>query len=236
MTRSFLHHSAGLHKEDRPLLRGDDVKRYGYDYKGELVWYVPGRMRKHRRTARPGEPARFEQPKVLVKDTSKDFAGTFEDRNFYVKDVLIIIPHAKRRSKYDLKFVTGVVNSRALRFYYRTTFQTLHVQRGELSSLPLPPINFANANDRRRHDRIVALVEQMLDAKREESKVRSDRDRDYWARRSETLDRQIDRAVYDLYGMEQAEVDIIETAIESLSESGSRGTKSRRRRVGDLNF
>ena len=40
----FLHHSKGLHKEDKPLLRGDDVKRYETNYKGEYVWYVPKRM------------------------------------------------------------------------------------------------------------------------------------------------------------------------------------------------
>ncbi len=42
----FLHHKRGLHAEDKPLLRGDDVKRFGIDYKGEYVWYVPKRMRK----------------------------------------------------------------------------------------------------------------------------------------------------------------------------------------------
>jgi hypothetical protein len=49
-------------------------------------------MRAHRTTARPGEPARFGQPKVLVKDTTKDFACTYEPGQYYVKDVLIVIP------------------------------------------------------------------------------------------------------------------------------------------------
>ena len=74
----FLHFSKGLHKEDKPLLRGDDIKRYAKNYKGEFVWYVPDKMRQNKTTARPGEPSRFEQPKVLVKDTSKDFGCTYD--------------------------------------------------------------------------------------------------------------------------------------------------------------
>ena len=39
----FIHKSRGLHKEDKPLLRGEDVARYGFQWKGEYVWYVPKR-------------------------------------------------------------------------------------------------------------------------------------------------------------------------------------------------
>ena len=177
----FLHHTKGLHKEDKPLLRGDDVKRYETNYKGEFVWYVPKRMRSNRPTARPGEPRRFEQPKVLVKDTSSDFACTYEPGEFYVKDVLIVIPKEDVTPIYDLKFVAGVVNSKALHFYYRTTFQTIHVQNEELASLPLPKVDFKKAADKTRHDRLVDLVEQMLAAKQKLPSAKTERDREFYA-------------------------------------------------------
>jgi len=88
--KKFLH-KRQLNPEDRRLLRGDDIKRYAIQYKDEYVWYVPEKMRKNKATARPGEAARFEQPKILVKDTSADFGCTFDAENYYVKDVLIII-------------------------------------------------------------------------------------------------------------------------------------------------
>ncbi|HEX8650832.1 MAG TPA: TaqI-like C-terminal specificity domain-containing protein [Pyrinomonadaceae bacterium] len=206
----FLHSINGLHAEDRPLLRGEDVKRYFYEYKGEYVWYVPERMRRHRQTARPGERERFEQPKVLVKDTSTDFAGTYDDQNFYVKDVLIVTPKVDVPQMGDLRFLTALINSRALRFYYRTTFKTLHVQSGELGSLPLPPINFSDKADRARHDRMVNLVEQMLAAKRQLQTVRTDRDRNHYENKCAALDRQIDALVYELYELTPAEIAIVE--------------------------
>jgi type I restriction-modification system DNA methylase subunit len=206
----FLHHTKGLHAEDKPLLRGDDVKRYATHYKGEYVWYVPKRMRAHRPTARPGEPRRFEQPKVLVKDTSSDFACTYELGKFYVKDVLIVIPKEGFAPSCDLRFVAGVINSKALRFYYRTTFQTIHVQNEELASLPLPKIDFFSPVDKSRHDRLVGLVEQMLTAQKQLAAARNDGDKDFYGNKCAGLDRQIDALVYELYGLIDDEVEIVE--------------------------
>lgn len=205
----FLHHQEGLHREDRPLLRGDDVKRYGYDYKGEFVWYVPRRMREHRKTARPGDPERFEQPKVLVKDTSKDFACTYDDENFYVKDVLIVIPRDNDATAPDLRFLAGVINSKALRFYYRSTFKTIHVQNEELASLPLPRIS---RSTELLQGSLVRLVGQMLTARRSLASSSTERDVAFYQRKSEDLDAAIDECVYELYGLDDEQIGVIDAA------------------------
>jgi len=206
----FLHHTRGLHKEDKPLLRGDDVKRYHTEFKGEYVWYVPKRMRTHRTTARPGEPRRFEQPKVLVKDTSADFGCTYEPGEYYVKDVLIVIPHEGAPRDYDLRFVAGIINSRALYFYYRTTFQTIHVQNEELASLPLPKIDFSSEAAKSAHNRVVALVDSMLALHKQLASAKSEAQRGAIHRQIEATDREIDRLVYDLYGLTKEEIAIVE--------------------------
>ncbi len=206
----FLHHSEGLHREDKPLLRGDDVKRYETKYKGEFVWYVPQKMRANKTTARPGEPRRFEQPKILVKDTSTDFACTYDAEKFYVKDVLIVIPKTDEPCQFDLRFVAACINSKALHFYYRTTFQTLHVQSEELASLPLPKIEFSKANDEQRHDRMVQMVEQMLEARKCLASAQTDKDKTYFENKCASLDRQIDALVYELYALTEVEIKIVE--------------------------
>lgn len=215
--KKFLHHTRGLHAEDKPLLRGDDVKKYETNYNGEFVWYVPNQMRKHRPTARPGDPVRFEQPKVLVKDTSSDFACTYEGGEYYVKDVLIVIPKPEANPDYSLQFVAGVVNSKALHFYYKTTFQTIHVQNEEFASLPLPKIKHSNAADKTRHNKIVALVEQMIAAKKQLAGAQSDKDKDFFGNKCAAIDRQIDALVYELYELTPEEIKIVENATESKS-------------------
>jgi hypothetical protein len=212
----FLHSTKGLHKEDQRLLRGDDVSRYGFHWKGEYVWYAPKRMKAHRATARPGEAARFEQPKVLVKDTTTNFACTYEDSSFYVKDVLIVIPKKIVGSVYDLRFVAAVINSAALRFYYRTTFATLHVQNGELASLPLPKLNLRNTAERRQHDEIVGLVDAILACTVQLANAVTDGDKDRLGQRREALDTQIDRAVSKVYGLTPADIDVAAASLSAL--------------------
>jgi hypothetical protein len=206
----FIHHNRGLHREDKPLLRGSDVKRYEFHYKGEYVWYVPDKMRSLHSTARPGEPSRFEQAKVLVKDTSKDFACTYEPGKHYVKDVLIVIPKQGKPSSYDLRFIAGVINSRALYFYYRTTFKTIHVQTEELADIPLPILDLATAKDRSKHDRLVRLVTGMLTAKTQHTAAKSEATRGVTQRQIEAIDSEINDMVYSLYGLTTEEISIVE--------------------------
>ena len=203
----FLHFSKSLHKEDKPLLRGDDIKRYSTNYKGEFVWYVPERMRNNKRTARPGEPKRFEQPKVLVKDTSKSFGCTFDKDGFYVKDVLIVIPKSDIKVLFDLQFITGILNSHLMYFYYRTTFPTLHVQNEELASLPLPKVDSLN---KLMHDQMVQLVDQMLSLNKQLAEVKTGHEQTLLQRQIDATDKQIDKLVYELYELTPEEISIVE--------------------------
>ncbi len=64
--------------------------------------------------------------------------------------------------------------------------------------------------EKAQHDKIVSLVEQMLAAQKESHHAKTDRDKDYYERRCKELDNQIDRLVYDLYGLTEEEIKIVE--------------------------
>jgi hypothetical protein len=218
----FLHHTKGLHPQDKPLLRGDDVKRYGTNYKGEYVWYVPKRMTDNRSTARPGEPGRFEQPKLLVKDTSADFACTYEPGRYYVKDVLIVIPKSDVLPGYDLRFVAGIINSMALRFYYRTTFQTIHVQNEELASLPLPQLDLSEKAAKSKQEMVIRHVDAMLELHERLAATKSAAHRAIIERQIEATDAEIDRLVYELYGLTAEEIALIENSVSLKSSKAEK--------------
>jgi type I restriction-modification system DNA methylase subunit len=182
-------------KSHKRLLRGEDIGRYTVSFKGEYVWYVPEKMRAHRKTARPGTSARFEQPKVLVRDTGGGLMGTFDDDNYYVKDVLIISDRSK--SVALLKKLTGLLNSTLMRVFYDTSFPTLHVQRDELASLPIRR-EFLKSDSCRE---IPRLVDRILSAKM----------RDPSADVS-LLEKEIDDIVYSLYGLTKHETSFVKSA------------------------
>ena len=145
----FLTFNPSISTDCKKLIRGADVNRWIINFKGEYVIYQPEQMRLNKSTARPGTADRFEQPKVLVRDTGGGLMATYDDSAYYAKDVIII--EQKEQSTIILKVLAILLNSRLLRWYYETTFPTLHVQRNELASLPIPhldnPIEFAALAD-----------------------------------------------------------------------------------------
>jgi hypothetical protein len=97
-----------------------------------------------------------------------------------------------------------------MKFYYETSFPTLHVQRDELASLPIRMIDFSNPDEKALHDKLIALVEKMLELQRKYHDARMDRDKEIYERQIKMVDAQIDRLVYDLYGLTEEEIEIIE--------------------------
>jgi hypothetical protein len=165
-------------------------------------------MKQHRKTARPGDKQRFEQSKVLIRDTGDGLYGTFDDKHFYVKDVIIVSDYSKDPN--NLKYLIGILNSKLMRFYYESTFPTLHVQRDELASLPIPIKNASETSENESHLKIIPLVDQMLTAKKQLQQSKTESDKTYLERKCETLDKQIDQIVYKLYGLTEDEIKIVE--------------------------
>lgn len=148
----FLTFDPRVSPDCRKLVRGADINRWTIDFKGEYVIYQPEEMRKNKVTARPGTAERFEQPKVLVRDTGGGLMATFDNEAYYVKDVIIV--EDKEKSILLLKTLAALLNSKVLRWYYETSFPTLHVQRDELASLPIPKVDDT--------EEISILVDRML--------------------------------------------------------------------------
>lgn len=61
-----------------------------------------------------------------------------------------------------------------------------------------------------RHDRMVALVEQMLDLNRRLAAAKAPHEKEVLAGMIDATDRQIDKLVYELYGLTEDEVRIVE--------------------------
>ena len=138
----FLTFDPSVSPDCKKLVRGADINRWTIDFKGEYVIYQPEQMRMNKTTARPGNAERFEQPKVLVRDTGGGLMATYDDSSYYVKDVIII--EDEKKSTTTLKALATLLNSKLLRWYYETSFPTLHVQRDELASLPIPDLSCAD--------------------------------------------------------------------------------------------
>lgn len=204
--RRFIH-GGRKHKESKPFVRSGAIRRYYHDDPSEYVWYVPDRMRQNASTARPGEAARFESEKLIVSRMGKSLVATYDKGGLYVKDAMLLLPQDSRRS---VKYLLALINSRLLNFHYRELFVTIDVLKNALLNLPIRDIDLSDAADRARHDEIVRRVDAMLEAKKRLAKAKTDKDRTYYENKCAALDRQIDRLVYELYGLTEKEIALVE--------------------------
>jgi len=81
-----------------------------------------------------------------------------------------------------------------------------------LNELPMRTIDFSRSTEKARHDRIVQLVDQMLEAKQQLASARTERDKTFYENKCATFDRQIDNLVYELYELTPEEIEIVEDA------------------------
>jgi hypothetical protein len=79
--------------------------------------------------------------------------------------------------------------------------------------LPIRTIDFSNPAEKAQHDKLVALVENMLELKRKYHEMRMDQDKELYERQIKMVDAQIDRVVYDLYELTEEEIKVVEESV-----------------------
>jgi len=71
-------------------------------------------------------------------------------------------------------------------------------------------MDFSDPVEKAQHDKLVALVDNMLELQKKHHEARMDRDKELYERQIKIVDAQIDRLVYDLYGMTEEEIRVVE--------------------------
>jgi hypothetical protein len=84
------------------------------------------------------------------------------------------------------------------------------VKPAVLDQLPIRKIDMNNAVEKARHDRMVALVERMLELHKQLAGARSDHAKTNLQRQIDATDAQIDKLVYELYELTPDEIKIVE--------------------------
>jgi hypothetical protein len=113
-------------------------------------------------------------------------------------------------------YLLGLLNSKLGFIYFKEVCAALEgknevyfrFKRQYLQSFPVRKINFSDPADKARHDRMVSLVERMLELHKRTPKT--PQEQELVKREIESTDRAIDRLVYELYGLTEDEVKVVE--------------------------
>lgn len=163
----------------------------------------------------PKNLAEFETKKLMTPEIALGCQMTYDAQGtlYHTTKVYSFVFNPSRREK-DLYFL-GILNSKLLWRFLQTTGYTLRggyftFKTEYLKPFPIRTINFDDPADAARHDRMVALVERMLDLHKRVAAAKTPTDKTLLQRQIDATDREIDRLVYELYGLTEEEIAIVE--------------------------
>jgi fido (protein-threonine AMPylation protein) len=161
----------------------------------------------------------FDGPKIIFPDICKaprfflDRSGRYLANTAYCLGV-------------DDPYLLGILNSRLFWFAISNLSIPFGVRAGQyryrliyqyMEKVPIRVLDFTARADKEAHGRMLALVERMLDLHKRLAAAKTPADKERLQRQIDATD-QIDRLVYDLYGLTEEEIRIVEGT--SVASSG----------------
>jgi len=163
--------------------------------------------------------AEMEQTKILTPSIANHSSYTLDmaDHYYFVGSGggggggygVTLFPNELMKYEYLL----GLLNSKCLDFYLKLISSPFSggyfaFNKQYIEQLPIRVIDFGNPADVKRHDRMVALVQRMLDLHKQTPATPFEQER--LARDISATDAEIDRLVYELYELTPEEIKIVE--------------------------
>jgi type I restriction-modification system DNA methylase subunit len=171
-------------------------------------WYAFGRSQ---------NLTEMEEPKLIIQVLSLEPRWIYDDKGLYMTGggggpFYGLRPYTDNM---NIKYLLGILNSRLSG--YIVSIQSTQMRGGYyryskqyLEPLPIRTIDFSNPADVKKHDRMVSLVDQMLDVQKKIAGAKTEHEKKMLVRMRDTIDKQIDELVYELYELTDEEIKIVE--------------------------
>jgi len=158
----------------------------------------------------------YTQPKILIPDILVENRITIDlEGQFYHGPAIHSIIFNEQVKNYSLFYFLSILNSKLFWFYLTNTSTAL---RGNayrlipqfLEPFPIKLIDLSNPTEKAIHDKLVSLVDRMLELHKKKNSLPPSAERDKIEREIAVTDEKIDEIVYGLYGITEEERRIIE--------------------------
>ena len=113
------------------------------------------------------------------------------------------------------KFLLCILNSNVVKFFIQNTSTCLRggfysYENKYIKNIPIPFIDLNKSSKKALHDKTVSLVDNMLELNKKLPNAKTPHEKELIERQIKITDNQIDRLVYELYGLTEEEIGIVE--------------------------
>ena len=189
-------------------IKGDSIGRYSFKIS---YWFE---FKKGNITGRTTDKTKLgARPKILLRKTGDHILATFDNSGTFPEQSLYFL--FNNQSCLDFKYLLGILNSSLITFYYLNRLVTnrrsiAQLKKVHLDAIPIRTIDFDNPDDKAKHDKMVKLVDQMLDLHKKLAKAKVPAEKNRIQRQINTTDSAIDNLTYELYNLTPEEIKIVE--------------------------
>lgn len=195
----------------KPLLAGGDISRYIVEWSGNSFISYGNWL------AAPREKRFFTNPRILVRqiisgDPPRIYCG-YTDRELYNTQSIFNI--LLKEDDIDfLKTITAVLNSSLITFYHR--FRFLDISKNTFQKILIKDAkNFPIVIPTNEMKKVVSQkVDSIMNLKCLLSNAKTPQEKKNLERQIAALDKQIDQLVYELYGLTEDEIKIVEESMK----------------------
>ena len=112
----------------------------------------------------------------------------------------------------NLKYLTAFLNSKLVHFwlYYKGKKQGDQLQ---IDKAPLLEIPLIKIDDKKLIDKFIELVDNMIESNKKLHCAKLDSDKKMYQQKIDAIDNQINKLVYNLYGLNDEEIKVIESSV-----------------------
>ena len=187
-------------------LKTGEIGRYRLEWKGLYLWW--SQELAGYRTSPVAVPKIVVQYIRKISLPRRIIAVLDEKGQYYPLNNYSYI--AARSRGPDLKYILGIVNSSLMNFYFANTFLDYNIKPTYLQQLPIRVKDPSVKADKTKHDKMIGMVETMLKLHKDLPKAKTPHEQESLQRQIAATDKQIDGLVYDLYGLSEEEIGIVE--------------------------
>ncbi|WP_253677139.1 Eco57I restriction-modification methylase domain-containing protein [Treponema sp. OMZ 788] len=154
----------------------------------------------------------YEQPKILIPDMLVQNRIAYDTkREFFTGPAIHCPVFNQQASNVDIKLYLTILNSKLFWFFISNTSTALRGNAYRLTPEYLVKFSFPQLdNTQPLCIQLITLADQMLETQGRLHQALSDEDKKLLEQRAEIIDKEIDKAVYQLYGLTEEEIKIVE--------------------------
>jgi hypothetical protein len=192
----------------KPIIDGGNIHRYNLVESSEYVYFIPEAIKSG------GDESIYRQTRIGIRQIGQVPIATIIPSDIFALNTMYNV-YLKELCEYSINFLLAVINSKLNQFIWqKTNYDEKRtfpkIKKEAILSISIPVIDFTKPEEKGKYDQITQLVANLLKLNEQIHSIQLDTQLQQIQRAIDHAEKMIDQLVYELYGLTEEEIGVIE--------------------------